>query len=269
MASLRSALGLGTRPQSAPRHATAESSRQESSSRPQAPQPQIFSTFSTPAVPDSMWFASDFMLGAGMVVIQPSTGKVLLLHDTTSDYWFLPKGRKDIGESLEDAALREAYEESGYRVDFLPVFMPSNAPRAPGSVHRRYNIPLTEPFYVTTLTWKPRVRPPGRRSRVGDGGGEYLTFWYVGQIAEDAVHEPNTGMPDEQDYQSHLLDIQEALDILQRKNSGFHHLLVSLAYSLWDHTRRRLAELQAEAARAESLNSGTSTGTSTGMTVRS
>lgn len=77
--------------------------------------------------------------------------------------------------------------ESGYRVDFLPVFMPSNAPRAPGSVHRRYNIPLTEPFYVTTLTWKPRARPPGRRSRVGDGGGEYLTFWYVGQIAEDAV----------------------------------------------------------------------------------
>ena len=31
--------------------------------------------------------------------------------DVTKDYWFLPKGRKDVGESLEDTALREGYEE--------------------------------------------------------------------------------------------------------------------------------------------------------------
>lgn len=52
------------------------------------------------------------MLGAGMVLIQPSTNKVILLYDTSRRYWFLPKGRKDVGESLEQAALREAYEEA-------------------------------------------------------------------------------------------------------------------------------------------------------------
>ena len=51
------------------------------------------------------------MLGAGMVLIQPSTNKVVLLYDPSRRYWFLPKGRKDVGESLEQAALREAYEE--------------------------------------------------------------------------------------------------------------------------------------------------------------
>ena len=58
------------------------------------------------------------MLGSGMVVIQPSSGKVLVLcekykdaHGREHSYWFLPKGRKDVGESLEQAALREAYEE--------------------------------------------------------------------------------------------------------------------------------------------------------------
>lgn len=66
---------------------------------------------STPAVPNSYWFSSDFMLGSGMVIIQPSTGKVVVLYETVQKYWFLPKGRKDIGESLEQAALREAYEE--------------------------------------------------------------------------------------------------------------------------------------------------------------
>jgi len=46
-----------------------------------------------------------------MVIIQPSTDKVLLVYEESKNYWFLPKGRKDIGESLEEAALREAYEE--------------------------------------------------------------------------------------------------------------------------------------------------------------
>jgi hypothetical protein len=70
-----------------------------------------FSKNSTAAVPPSLWFASDFMLGAGMVIIQPDTEKIVVIYDTKRKSWFLPKGRKDIGESLEQTALREAYEE--------------------------------------------------------------------------------------------------------------------------------------------------------------
>ena len=69
------------------------------------------SEHSTPTVRNSYWFCSDFMTGAGMVVLQPATGKVLLLYDPRGNGWFLPKGRKDVGESLEQTALREAYEE--------------------------------------------------------------------------------------------------------------------------------------------------------------
>jgi 8-oxo-dGTP pyrophosphatase MutT (NUDIX family) len=54
------------------------------------------------------------MLGAGMVIIQPSTHRLVILYDTQKKRWFLPKGRKDLGESLEQAALREAYEEVGH-----------------------------------------------------------------------------------------------------------------------------------------------------------
>jgi ADP-ribose pyrophosphatase YjhB (NUDIX family) len=56
------------------------------------------------------------MLSAGMVIIQPSTGRIVIINDEKEDnYWFLPKGRKNIGESLEQAALREAYEEVSFR----------------------------------------------------------------------------------------------------------------------------------------------------------
>lgn len=65
---------------------------------------------STPAIPNSIFHATDFRLGAGTVIIQPSTAKVVLVTDER-ERWFLPKGRKDKGESLEQTALREAYEE--------------------------------------------------------------------------------------------------------------------------------------------------------------
>lgn len=71
--------------------------------------PREMSRLSTPAVPDSIFHAKNFMLGAGIVIIQPSTGKVVLVNNGND--WFLPKGRKDQGESLEQAALREGFEE--------------------------------------------------------------------------------------------------------------------------------------------------------------
>ena len=51
------------------------------------------------------------MLGAGMVLIQENTHKIVVIYETRKKYWFFPRGRKDIGESLEHTALREAYEE--------------------------------------------------------------------------------------------------------------------------------------------------------------
>lgn len=69
-----------------------------------------YSPYSTPGPFQTRMFVSEnFMLGAGAVIIQPSSGKVVIVQD--GDHWFLPKGRKDLGESIEHAALREAYEE--------------------------------------------------------------------------------------------------------------------------------------------------------------
>lgn len=99
----------GTAPSSRPRPTSAGASPEQNSAAWQR---------STPTVPDSLWFASEFTLGAGMIIIQPSTGKVVVISERQEHEdgralrsWFLPRGRKDVGESLEQAALREAYEE--------------------------------------------------------------------------------------------------------------------------------------------------------------
>jgi hypothetical protein len=84
----------------------------EDSQTPPAPNVRGgLSDFSSPPIPDGGWSSPDFSLGAGMVIIQPSTHKIVVLHSVQDDEWFFPKGRKDIGESLEKAALREAFEE--------------------------------------------------------------------------------------------------------------------------------------------------------------
>ncbi|KAG6810037.1 hypothetical protein H0H92_013627 [Tricholoma furcatifolium] len=162
------------------------------------------SEFSSPQVPHSGWAAENFMLGAGMVIIQPSTEKIVLVRD--GDHWFLPRGRKDIGESLETTALREAYEESGYRVEFLPLYIPTRAPPPPSNRAARWEM-NTEPVYTTVTHWS-----------AGQGNrqlpGEYITFWYVGQIPHDAIYTSGTGMHDEQGYTSHLCTYDEAMTLL-------------------------------------------------------
>jgi len=50
---------------------------------------------------------------AGGVVVNPKTMQVLLIH--RKGLWDLPKGKLDLGETLEDCALREVREETGIR----------------------------------------------------------------------------------------------------------------------------------------------------------
>ena len=42
-------------------------------------------------------------------------GRVLLVHRARYDDWSLPKGKLEPGETWEDAALREVWEETGVR----------------------------------------------------------------------------------------------------------------------------------------------------------
>jgi len=75
------------------------------------PPPPPLTRYSTNGVADCAWSSLDFLLGAGMVIIQQNTHKIVVVFETAKGYWFFPRGRKDIGESLEKAAIREAYEE--------------------------------------------------------------------------------------------------------------------------------------------------------------
>jgi 8-oxo-dGTP diphosphatase len=55
---------------------------------------------------------------AGGVVVD-GDGRVAVVHRPNYDDWTLPKGKLDAGETFEQAALREVWEETGLRCELV------------------------------------------------------------------------------------------------------------------------------------------------------
>ncbi|PPQ82495.1 hypothetical protein CVT24_005899, partial [Panaeolus cyanescens] len=61
----------------------------------------------------------------------PNLQICILRHLTKPNVFILPKGRKDRGEPIERTAIRETYEETGYKCRLWPLRMATRAPPAP------------------------------------------------------------------------------------------------------------------------------------------
>ncbi|SEC04079.1 NUDIX hydrolase [Paenibacillus sp. GP183] len=60
------------------------------------------------------------ILVGAVVIIQNENQQILLQHRKDGD-WGLPGGLMEPGESLEDTAMREAYEETGLRINHITM----------------------------------------------------------------------------------------------------------------------------------------------------
>ena len=161
-------------------------------------------TMAAPRYPTQQHFAGDFVISAGCVLFRhnPSSSalEICILHQLSRDEWLLPKGRKDRGESIEQAALRETYEETGYRCELWPQRMPTRAP-APGvdNVFRREIVEdLVEPIGVTIRHLSRRVK---------------LIFWFIAKV-EDGVDKVDGTQMATENFDSIFLGAKEAADRL-------------------------------------------------------
>lgn len=62
-----------------------------------------------------------FLVGAG-TLIKNMHGEILLIKRTDNGTWGIPGGSCELGETFEDAAIREAYEETGLEIKNLSLF---------------------------------------------------------------------------------------------------------------------------------------------------
>ncbi|WPB05469.1 uncharacterized protein RHO25_010121 [Cercospora beticola] len=75
----------------------------------------------------SLHLASEFVISCGTVTLDVQRAKVLLICCRKTNEVLLPKGRKNIDESLQAAALRETWEETGHRAVLLLTPLPTLA----------------------------------------------------------------------------------------------------------------------------------------------
>ncbi|KAF2502754.1 hypothetical protein BU16DRAFT_521431 [Lophium mytilinum] len=135
--------------------------------------------------------SQNFVIAAGVAIFHLASESVVLCNEIHGGekIHFLPKGRRDIGEESGRNAIREGFEESGYRNRLLPLptrhLQPEPHPRPAQP-------PLTaEAVYMQLM----------KLSR----GRQYILFWYIAetlppadQEALDSEHGPTLfGMPPE------------------------------------------------------------------------
>lgn len=102
-----------------------------------------------------------FVLGSGMVPVDPFRKLVLLLFYRPKGAFLLPKGRKHVDEALEAAAMRVTVEKTGYECQLLKHKHPTQEAN-PG-----HSLQCMAPIAV-----QQKLREGIRK----------LIFWYVAQV---------------------------------------------------------------------------------------
>ncbi|KAL1593559.1 hypothetical protein SLS59_009256 [Nothophoma quercina] len=141
-------------------------------------------------------YASEqFVESCGAVLFissKPQNAKVCLVNYLKTNEWMLPKGRRNIGESRKEAALREVAEETGLQCRLLPVTMPTRACSAgdPPDVpdEARTQIDITEPFMCTV-----RELPKGNGTKLiwcrrGPGEEQFKPEFFTADDAVQKLH---------------------------------------------------------------------------------
>lgn len=169
--------------------------------------------------------STDFYLAAGTVTVDPVERKVLILQDLETKTYQLPRGRKDWGESLAETAVRETFEESGFRPRLLPVPLSTRA-TAPGAAasdasHPYHAAVRSAKFDETGALLVPGSahlpeEPIAIMQHYQNNGALSVVLWYVGVADSHSERQLGTQMADEE-YEPLWAEYEEATRLITDK----------------------------------------------------
>ncbi len=61
--------------------------------------------------------AANSLVPSVTAAVRDDRGRLLLIHKVDNDYWALPGGAMELGETVTDAAVREVAEETGIKAE--------------------------------------------------------------------------------------------------------------------------------------------------------
>ncbi|KZO92693.1 hypothetical protein CALVIDRAFT_540772 [Calocera viscosa TUFC12733] len=171
--------------------------------------------------------SEEFVISCGCVLFVPETQQIILvksLSETQGGSWLLPKGRKNAGETLEHAAVRETLEETGCECELWEVEMGTRATDANvlGRVHDVVrNVRCTEPLALQL-----------RQTRHGH---QKLICWFIGKMKDGCIPQP---LEAHEHYEVGFFGYDEAIEQLR-----------------WDHDRE-IVRKAVQIVRSQALQNG-------------
>ncbi|CZT16009.1 related to NUDIX domain [Ramularia collo-cygni] len=127
---------------------------------------------------NNQYSSTEFVESAGAILFHASTKQICLVHSHERNQWLLAKGRRNIGETRQQTAIRESQEETGFPCRLLPVTLRTRCTPDAEELEFTPDVPrrfekVTEPFMLTH-----RILP--------GNNGVKLIWWFIGVIDENA-----------------------------------------------------------------------------------
>ena len=119
-----------------------------------------------------------FIQTGAAIIIRNNQGKILLQERTDRNKWGLPGGCQDLGEDLKDTAVREAYEETGIKLDSKELVLIDTL----SGKQRKNSYPNGDIVYNYTSLYLIDVNIDDETNLKGDSETKRLKFFSVEEI---------------------------------------------------------------------------------------
>ncbi|KAM0346427.1 hypothetical protein ACHAPU_005491 [Fusarium lateritium] len=149
----------------------------------------------------SLVFSDHFVISCGTVTIDIKLPRVLLIRWRKTGEVMLPKGRKEIGETLEKTALRETFEETGVTPHLLPANIVSLATTDPDSPRPEA---ITEPFALSQRTTNGVLK---------------IIFWYMA-VADSTIASEEGTQQEGEDFETIWAGFDDARSLLSYQDDS-------------------------------------------------
>ena len=124
-----------------------------------------------------------FIQTGAAIIIRNEAGQILLQERTDRNKWGLPGGCQDLGEDLRYTAVREAYEETGIRLDPNEIELIDTL----SGESRKNSYPNGDIVYNNTSLYLANVSLSNESTLKGDSETKRLRFFNIDEVPENLM----------------------------------------------------------------------------------
>ena len=124
-----------------------------------------------------------FIQTGAAIIIRNENGQILLQERTDRDKWGLPGGCQDLGEDLRNTAVREAFEETGIKLDPNEIELIDTL----SGESRKNSYPNGDIVYNNTSLYLADVSMEDASNLKGDSETKRLRFFSPEEVPENLM----------------------------------------------------------------------------------